>query len=399
MPKLTKRIVEAAEIRDKDYIIFDNDIPGFGLRVLRSGKRSYLIQYRVGRRSRRMSLGMHGILSSQSARSLAINALAAVKNGEDPASVRHAARTALTVADLGQRVIRDHATHHCKPSTVVGYRYYLKAYINPRIGSMKVRDIVRPEIAKFHHDFRDIPVQANRCLQFLSKAFNLAEIWGLRPDGTNPCRHVKKYPEKKRERYLSKNELARLGEVLRQCEKDGIESQSAINALRLLIFTGCRLSEIMTLMWDHVDFEGGALHLPDSKTGAKTVHVGDPALDVLSTIEHLPDNPWVITGKIPGTRLTDLQPPWQRIRKRTNIEDVRIHDLRHTFASTAVAAGQGLPMIGKLLGHSNIQTTARYAHLATDPIKEAANAVSEDIANFLNMTENQSRFMKNRDPT
>jgi integrase len=383
MPKLTKRIVEAAEIRDKDYIIFDSDIPGFGLRVLRSGKRSYMVQYRVGRRSRRMSLGLHGILTPQRARSQAVNALAAVKNGEDPAGVRDVARNAPTMKDLGRRVIRDHAAHHCKPSTVVGYRYYLKAYINPRIGTLKVRDIVRPDIAKFHHNFRDTPVQANRCLQFLSKAFNLAEVWGLRPDGTNPCRHVKKYPEKKRERYLSKDELARLGEVLRLCEQDGIESQSAINALRLLIFTGCRLSEIMTLMWDHVDFDGGALHLPDSKTGAKTVHVGAPALDVLSTIVRLPDNPWVITGKIPGARLTDLQPPWQRIRKQTNIEDVRIHDLRHTFASTAVAAGQGLPMIGKLLGHSQVQTTARYAHLAADPIKAAADAVSADIAAFL----------------
>jgi integrase len=384
MPKLTKRIVEAAEIRDKDYIIFDSDIPGFGLRVLRSGKRSYLVQYRVGRRSRRMSLGLHGILTPQRARFQAINALAAVKNGEDPAGVREVTRAALTVEDLGRRVIRDHAAHHCKPSTVVGYSYYLKAYINPRIGTLKVSDIVRPDIAKFHHDFRDTPIQANRCLQFLSKAFNLAEVWGLRPDGTNPCRHVKKYPEKKRERYLSKDELARLGEVLRQCEQEGIEMQSPINALRLLIFTGCRLSEIMTLKWDHVDFDAGELHLPDSKTGAKTVHVGAPALDVLSTIECLPDNPWVITGRIPGSRLTDLQPPWQRIRKRTNIEDVRIHDLRHTFASTAVAAGQGLPMIGKLLGHSQVQTTARYAHLAADPIKEAANAVSSDIEKSMN---------------
>ena len=380
MPKLTKRVVEATEIRDKDYIIFDNDIPGFGLRVLRSGKRSYMIQYRVGRKTRRMSLGLHGILTPEKARTQAINALAAVKNGEDPAGARDAARNAPTMEDLGRRVILDHATHHCKPRTVVGYRYYLKAYINPRIGTLKVRDILRSDIAKFHHDLRDTPVQANRCMQLLSKMFNLAELWGLRPDGTNPCRHIQKYPEKKRERYLSKEELARLGEVLRQCEQEGIESQSAINALRLLIFTGCRLSEIMTLKWDHVDFEDGALHLPDSKTGAKTVHIGAPAIEVLSKIERLDDNPWVITGKNPGAYLTDLQPPWQRIRKRAGIEDVRIHDLRHTFASTAVAAGQGLPMIGKLLGHTQVQTTARYAHLAADPVKAAAERVSSNIA-------------------
>ena len=199
MPKLTKRVVEATEIRDKDYIIFDNDIPGFGLRVLRSGKRSYMIQYRVGRKTRRMSLGLHGILTPEKARNQAINALAAVKNGEDPAGARDAARNAPTMEDLGRRVIQDHAAHHCKPRTVVGYRYYLKAYINPRIGTLKVKDILRSDIAKFHHDFRDTPIQANRCMQLLSKMFNLAELWGLRPDGTNPCRHIQKYPEKKRE--------------------------------------------------------------------------------------------------------------------------------------------------------------------------------------------------------
>lgn len=171
--------------------------------------------------------------------------------------------------------------------------------------------------------------------------------------------------------------------MLRQCELTGIECQSAINAIRLLIFTGCRLGEIMTLKWDFVDLENSALNLPDSKTGAKTVHIGGPAVDALSKIERLPDNPWVITGTLPGTRLTDLQPPWQRIRKRAGIEDVRIHDLRHTFASVAVVNGQGLPMIGKLLGHSQVQTTARYAHLAADPVKMAANHVAGEIAGML----------------
>lgn len=383
MPKLTKRIVEAAEPRDKDYIIFDTDLPGFGIRILPSGKRSYLVQYRVGRSFRRMSLGLHGVLTTEKARTEAIKVLAAVKDGKDPAAARDAARRDPTVEEFGERVLGDHAEHHCKPSTVVGYRYYLKTYINPRIGRLQVGTIARPDIARLHHELRFAPVQANRCLQLLSKMFNLAELWGLRPDGSNPCRHVKKYPEKKRERYLSKEELAKLGEVLRQCEIEGTESQSAINAIRLLIFTGCRLGEIMTLKWGYVDLENNALHLPDSKTGAKTVHIGAPAIDALKQIERLPGNPWVITGIHPGAHLTDLQPPWQRIRKRAGIEDVRIHDLRHTFASVAVANGQGLPMIGKLLGHSQVQTTARYAHLAADPVKAAANTVSGEIADML----------------
>ena len=190
------------------------------------------------------------------------------------------------------------------------------------------------------------------------------------------------YSSRRRD-YLSAAELGRLGEVLRQCEQEGIESRSAINALRLLIFTGCRLSEIMTLRWEFVDFEGCALHLPESKTGAKTVHLGAPALEVLAGIERLDDNPWVITGKLPCSHLSDLQPPWQRIRKRAGIADVRIHDLRHTFASVAVAAGQGLPMIGKMLDHSQVQTTARYAHLAADPVKRATDDVSASLKRAL----------------
>ncbi len=380
MPKITKRLVESAEVRDKDYIIFDSEIPGFGVRILPSGKRSYLVQYRIGRKFRRMSLGLHGILTTEKARGEAIKVLGRVKDGDDPAGAREKARTELTIDDLCRRVIDEHASQHCKPGTVVGYRYYAKAYIRSRIGHLRVGEVERSDVAKFHQNLRHTPIQANRCLQFLSKAFNLAEVWGLRTDGTNPCRHIKKYPEKKRERYLTKDDLARLGEVLRQSEQEGIESQSAINALRLLIFTGCRLSEIMTLKWDYVDFEGSALHLPDSKTGAKTVHIGAPALQVLSKIERIEDNPWVITGKNLGAHLTDLQPPWRRIRKRAGIPDVRIHDLRHTFASTAVSAGHGLPMIGKLLGHTQVQTTARYAHLAADPLKAAVNDISAELA-------------------
>jgi integrase len=248
----------------------------------------------------------------------------------------------------------------------------------------------------------------------------------LRPDGSNPRRHIKKYPEEKRERYLSPAELAALGEALSLAEQEGVEDPYAIAAIRLLIFTGCRLNEIMTLKWGYVDFEARCLRLPDSKTGARLVHLGAPALEVLSGLERRSDNPWVICGRKPSARRTDLQPPWQRFRRRatvrlwarapgsaaadlvhrlerrfarepaydeclaaakkqgldlpTGLVDVRIHDLRHSFASGAVALGEGLPMIGKLLGHTQVQTTARYAHLAVDPVKAAAERVSNNIA-------------------
>ncbi len=214
--------------------------------------------------------------------------------------------------------------------------------------------------------------------------FNLAEMWGLRPDGSNPRKHIKKYPEEKRERFLSPAELKRVGEVLREMEQEGIEFPSSIAAVRLLTLTGCRLGEIMTLQWVHVDIAGKALRLPDSKTGAKIVHLGQPAVEVLEKIERVAENPWVIVGAKASARLTDLQPFWQRVRARAGLKDVRIHDLRHTFASTAVSSGQGLPMIGKLLGHTQVQTTARYAHLAADPVRAAADEVSARIAEALN---------------
>ena len=146
------------------------------------------------------------------------------------------------------------------------------------------------------------------------------------------------------------------------------------------MLTGCRLSEIQKLRWEHVDLEMGELRLPDTKSGAKVVHLGDPAVAVLRGIERRESNLWVITGRKEGSHLTDLQHPWRRIRTRAGLDDVRIHDLRHSFASGGLLVGEGLPMIGKLLGHTQVQTTARYAHLANDPVKSAANRIASRIA-------------------
>ncbi|GAB5387833.1 MAG: site-specific integrase [Alphaproteobacteria bacterium] len=384
MPKLTKRLADNAETRDSDYVLFDDSLPGFGLRVYPSGRKSWIIQYRADRRRwRRMVLGQHGVVTADAARKRAVQMLAEVAQGADPAGEQQAQRNDLTLSEFCDRVIREHSQVHCKPSTVQGYKGLVKTYIAPRLGDLCLFEITRSDIARFHHDCRYAPYQANRSLQFLSKAFNLAEIWGLRPEGTNPCRHIKKYKEEKRERYLSRDELARLGETLRECEEEGLEGQSAIDAIRLLALTGCRLSEIQQLRWEHVDLEAAVLNLPDSKTGAKTVYLGAAACAALAKIERNEDNPHVIPGKKPGSYLTDLQHPWRRIRKRAGLDDVRLHDLRHTFASIAVSAGNGLPIIGKLLGHTQVQTTARYAHLASDPLRNAANQISRFIAQTL----------------
>lgn len=383
MSKLTKRVIETASSGSKESYIWDNSVPGFGLRVMPSGRKSYVVQYRARRRSRRITLGSASVITPDQARTRAIAIISEVRSGKDPAADRDAERKALLVSELAQRFDEQHIAIRIKESTAREYRRNLRRFILPAIGRMKVTEVTRADIAKFHHDLRHIPYQANRCLEIISKMFNLAEVWGFRADGSNPRRHLQKYLEKKRERYLSPAELKRVGEVLREVEAEGRELASAVLAIRLLIYTGCRLSEITKLKWEYVDLEGSALHLPDSKTGAKTVHIGRPAVELLENAPVILGNPWVITGKIEGGRLTDLQPFWQRVRARAGLHDVRIHDLRHTFASTAVAAGQSLPMIGALLGHTQVQTTARYAHLASAPVKGAADVVSNLLEHAL----------------
>ena len=383
MPKLTKRIIDATEPQVTEFFLWDENIPGFGLRVMPSGRKSFVVQYRAGRRPRRMSLGPSTVLTCDQARTRAITIIAAVKNGEDPAAVRAANRNAATVSDLAERFDKEHIAVRLKASTAKEYRGNLRRFILPALGRLAVPEITRADVAKFHHDLRHIPYQANRCLEVVSKMFVLAEMWGLRPDGSNPRKHIRKYPEEKRERFLSAAELRRIGDVLREMEIEGIELPSAILAARMLILTGCRLGEIMSLKWEYVDFNEHALRLPDSKSGKKTVHLGTPAVECLQTAQRIHGNPWVITGTLPGKSLSDMQPFWQRTRARAGLKDVRIHDLRHTFASTAVASGQGLPMIGKLLGHTQVQTTARYAHLAADPVRCAADSVATSLREAL----------------
>lgn len=377
MPRLTKRIVEGATPKVKEYYLWDEDIPGLGLRVLPSGRKQYIVQYRAGRRSRRISLGPHTVLTAEQARTNALTILSDARSGKDPAAERDTYRDALLVKDLAKRFDEQHISVRVKPVTAREYRRSLDKLILPKLGQMVITDVTRAQIAKFHHDLRHRPYQANRCLAILSKMFNLAELWGLRVDGSNPCRLIPKYPEKQRERFLSLAEIKHLGDVLNDMEQEGREMPSAILAIRLLLYTGCRLNEIMTLQWDFVDLETRTLKLPDSKTGAKTVFLGRSACELLEKAPRLPDNPWVITGMLPGARLTDLQPFWQRVRARAGLPEVRIHDLRHTFASTAIAAGHSLPIIGKLLGHTQVQTTARYAHLAAQPAISAADSITD----------------------
>jgi integrase len=380
MAKLTKRVVDQTSANSKAASLWDDELKGFGLRVWPSGRKVYIVKCRIKGRQRFITIGPHGPVTAEQARVRAFEILSEAKGGRDPAKELDQARKAPTIKGLGERFLKEHVAVRCKPSTEVEYKRSVELFINPKIGTRKVTDIERQDIIELHHGLSHIPYQANRTLGVLSKMFNLAEAWGIRPDGSNPCLHVKKYAEQKRARFLSPEEFAALGTALREVEQDGSETQAAVDAIRLLMLTGCRLGEIMTLKWDYVDLKARELRLPDSKTGAKIVHFGKTAAaDVLKRIKKLEDNPYVITGKKQGSRLTDLQHPWRRIRAKAGLDDVRIHDLRHSYASGALALGEGLPMIGKLLGHTQVQTTARYAHLANDPVKTAAGRVSDTI--------------------
>jgi len=379
MAKLTKRTIDAAAVDpERDYFIWDDEMPGFGIRILKSGKKTYQIQYRKGGRTRRNSIGMHGTITPDEARKIAKEKLGRVAKGDNPAEERAIHHGASTVADVCERFMKEYVPIHCKETTAKEYRRSVDMFIKPVIGTRKVPDIIRTDIAKLHHDLRDKPYQANRTLGVISVIFNQCEIWGLRPDGSNPCRHVKKYTEKKRERFLSEDELKRLWETLDKSEKDGTESKAACNAYRLLILTGCRLGEIQTLKWDYIKEDG--IHLPDSKTGAKKVYIGQAVHDTLAKIKRTKDNPYVIPGTVEGQHLKDLQRPWRRIREKAELGDLRIHDLRHSFASFGLASGLSLTEIGKLLGHSQVQTTARYAHLAETIATKAADRASAGIS-------------------
>ena len=384
MTKLTNRTVAATRPRDRDVFVWDDELPGFGLRVKPSGVKSYVIQYRNRHNdSRRITIGRHGVIGPEKARRKAKKMLADVQDGADPATERKDDREALTVAELAEKYLREHAAPHKKPRSVEEDQRLLRLHVLPALGRKKVAGITRADITGLHHAMRDTPGAANRTLALVSKMLNLAEKWGLRPDGSNPCRHVDRYPERKMERFLSVDELGRLGAVLAEAERTATELRSVIAAVRLLMFTGARLGEILNLEWSHVDFEWSCLRLPESKTGAKVIHLNAPALEVLNGIER-DGSPWVIAGRDPDKPLVNLRKPWHRIRKAAGLDNVRLHDLRHSFASVGAAGGLSLPMIGALLGHTQAATTQRYAHLAADPLKQAADMIGERIRAAIN---------------
>lgn len=378
--KLTTRLIESIEPTGERIVLHDTELKGFQCRISPKGKKVFYLYFRTEDGiERRPSLGEFGTTNLEKIRKKAQSWLGIIADGGDPTATRDFTRKSLTMKEFTDRYIEDHAKPNKKPSSVKSDQSLIDNHILPRFKGRKVASITRADVFQMHNEMRQTPGAANRALALMSKMMNLAEKWEMRPDGTNPTRHVDKYKERKFERFLSADEMRRLWEALNETERLQLEHGSVVPALRLLALTGCRLGEILSLEWSMVDIENRRLGLTDSKTGAKTVHLSEQAESILSALRNLNKEPYVIYGRHKGKRLIGISRPWYRIRARAGLEDVRIHDLRHTFASIGVSAGLSLPVIGKLLGHTQTQTTARYAHLYDDPLKQGVELVSAAI--------------------
>ena len=375
--RISRRTVEKLSV-EKDTVYWDSELPGFGVRAYATGSKVYVVQTRARGRSRRVTLGRHGLITPEQARRRAALIISRIKSGQ-PATVATTEPKGPTVAELAGRYLKEHVEVRLKPATVRMIRLDMKNHILPQFGSLPIGAVDYERIAAYHSRLYRVPAMANRVVDTLSAMISMAETWGLVAEGANPCPRVVKYARKSRERFLTETEFERLGRTIAQMEAGGEILPRAAAALRLLMLTGCRCNEILGLRWEEVDLERSELRLRDSKTGPKTVPLSPAAARVLAERERVPDDPWVIPGRFPGTPLRNIDRSWCKVRERANLKDVRLHDLRHSFASRALALGESLPMIGKLLGHTRVQTTARYAHLAEDSVRASAARIAASI--------------------
>jgi integrase len=403
--RITKRAVDALQSNGSEFTLWDDTVSGFGVRVRPTGAKSYVVVYRAGAGRgapvRRYTIAAVGKITPERARARAKVILGAVAHGHDPANQKTAERGTPTVAELADRFMADHVRAKRKAGTEAFYWDILDRIVKPAVGTIKADKLTRLHVGRLHSSLADTPFQANRVLAVIGSMYAFAGRGGIVPEGINPARGIDKFKESRRERFLTGEELQRLGNAIREAETTGIpwsvdESKPnakhlpksakrftkinpfAAAALRLLLFTGCRLREILDLRWEHVDMERGLLFLPDSKNGRKTVILNAPALTVLNGLQQV--GPYVVPGDNPESPRPDLKRPWDAVTKQAGLVGVRLHDLRHTYASFGAGGGLGLPIIGRLLGHTQASTTARYAHLDNDPLRRASEAIAGRIA-------------------
>jgi integrase len=412
--KLGRRAVTGLPTVTRTTIFYDSDLTGFGIKAMASGALSWIVEYRPGAggrgvTKRRMVIGTPATLTPEQAREAAETLLAKVKLGADPAADRTAARLAETAGDLIDSFVAKHLKPKRKAGTVRLNSGYIKNHIRPALGQKKATAITHSDVDRLHRKIGEThTVTANRVISLIGTIYAFGLKTKALPKGTeNPATGIEPFPEKQKRRYLTDPELQRLGNAIREAETIGIPwkpnpdkkikhaprpenrrtkiDECAAAALRLLLFTGCRLREILDLRWSEYDAGRGLLFLPDSKTGQKTVVLAAPAIAILESLPRF--GTYAIAGESAGTMdekpRSDLNRPWRAIRKLAEIEDVRIHDLRHSFASVGVGAGLGLPIIGNLLGHTQASTTQRYAHVAADPARRAVDVIATLISDAM----------------
>jgi integrase len=400
MTRLTKQFVDkVATGKGVRTLFWDDSLKGFGLVVQPSGIKTYLVNYRIGGRLQRQIIGRHGVLTPDQARELARQVLAQVAAGEDPVAKKRAQRIAgITIAELADIYLTEGPAlkPNKKASSWATDCSNIGRHIKPLLGDRSARELTQAEVAKFQ---ADVAAGRNRADVKTKKrgralvsggrgtaARSLAVLGAMLEFGVgrklvpaNPAKGVPLLKMQRRERFLSEAEVARLADAMAGMESDGTLSRSAATAVRLLLLTGCRKGEILALRWEWVDIERRCLRLPDSKTGAKVVPLGSAALEVFADLNRHSD--YVLpAAKGAAAHFTGLQKDWERVRERAELPGLRIHDLRHSFASFAVAGGVSLYIAGKVLGHKQARTTEGYAHLDSDPLQRAAEMTSRHIA-------------------
>lgn len=413
--KIVKHTVEAAEPKASRYVVFDSAVPGFGLRVYPTGRKVWVFVYRpwpggAGTPKKTALIGTTDDFTPDQARKLADKMRALVKTGKDPQAEKAAQRKAPTVEEVGSAFLADHVKLKRGSSTHAMYADLLERIVYPKFGKRKAAALSGRDLSGLHQELADRPYLANRMLAVVSAMYGWAAgPVALVPENTNPARGIERFSEERRGRVLSADELDRLGAAIRLAETDGLpwkldpeakakhrtkNAETALTkigphaaaALRLLIFTGMRLREVLGLKWTDIDPEQGLIVLKQHKTarrtGAKTIILNAPALAVLNGLVRV--GRYVIAGDSAGTDdekpRTDLKRPWAMVREAAGLSDLRIHDLRHNFGGFGAGGGLGLPIIGKLLGHSQPATTARYSHLDNDPVRRASDAIGKRLA-------------------
>ncbi len=405
--KLNNHRVEALEPRERDFFVWDDTVPGLGVRVWPSGTKVFLFQFRdKGNATRRIKIGKFPGINVEDARVAARQKQGLLSLGKDLVKERNEARTASTMAELWAEFEKE-TKARWKPSTAAENARCWKKNLKGRFGTLKVNTVERRHVLKMMQAFRDNPVKANRCHALLRQMMNQAIEWEW-ISGPNPCVGVRRYKEKSRERFLTPVEFrtvmnaimeeerlggaaavkregqsqGRGGKGLKEVESRGI-SRHAAALFRLLIFTGARLSEIKDAKWQWLNWERGCLSLSDSKTGAKIIWLNKPALRELKALKEIATCEWVIEGRDANKPLHNAQKCWRRVRARAGFPELRIHDLRHSFASALVAEGVDLRTVGATLGHSSVSTTARYAHVRDVAAANAAAIAGAAITRAL----------------